>query len=212
MERLIYEYTDVSNCGTLQTARSERIMSNLFSNYFDKLVQGVIRNNTYKFWLYAEIDDLFQEGRLAILASLHKKQWDPKRGSIFNFFSTVVSKNLINFTRKQSKSAFHGVDTDINDIFNDESIKYTQNFDNGIVLEETFRMLKAFFKGKPKFEQLTDLLLHYHGLNLGKRFIKKKFIAFAKAYGFSPASVNNYFAYIKRLKLKKEIRHLLEIE
>jgi len=212
MERLIYEYVDVSNCGEIQNARTERIMSKLFGNYFDKLVNGVIRNNTFKFWLYAEIDDLFQEGRLAILSSINKRQWDPKRGTIFNFFSTVVQKNLINFTRKQSKVTFHGVDADINDIFNDESIKYTQNFDNNIVLDEMFKMLKTFFKGKQKFEQLTDLLLHYHNLNLGKRFIKKKFISFAKAYGFSPASVNNYFAYIKRLKLKKEIRHLLEME
>lgn len=212
MEVLIYMYLEESQNGEVQNKKTEIIMSNLFSNYFDKLIHGVIRNNNYKFWLYAELDDLFQEGRAAILSSIHKRQWDPKRGSIFNFFSTVVSKNLINFTRKQSRHQFDNIDADIGDVFNDEGIKYNQNFDDILILDEAFKALDIFFSGKPKFQSLTVLLKHYYELNSGKRFIKKKFIAFAKAHNHSPASVNNYFSYIKRLKLKKEIREMLEME
>lgn len=212
MAELIKEYLEISCNGKKTTRDTEVLMNKLFSQYFDKLIHGVIRNNNYKFWLYAEIDDLFQEGRIAVLSSIHKNQWDPQRGTIFNFFSTVISKNLINFTRKQSKHTFENCDSDIGDIFNDSGISYTQDFTTSMIVDEAFKVLKIFFKGKVKFEQLTDLLKHYHDVNMGKRFVKKKFITFAKAHGFAPASVNNYFAYIKRMKLKKDIRQLLEME
>jgi len=100
----------------------------------------------------------------------------------------------------------------INDIFNNECVQYNQNFNNFLVLDEAFDALREFFQGKTKFVQLTNLLYHYYDINSGKKFVKKKFIAFAKAHNFSPASVNNFFSYTKRLKLKKEIKHLLEVD
>lgn len=212
IEELINKYLEISNGGEIITPATERIMSELFTKYFDKLVYGVIYNQRYKFWRFSELDELFQEGRLAILSSIHKKQFNPERGSVFNFFSTVVAKNLMNFTKKQNKHVFNNVGIDINDVFNNTNVKYYQNYDDALLIDDAFAALKEFFKGKKKFEELTDLLHHYYEINSGKEFMKKKFIAFAKAHNFSPASVNNFFSYAKRLAFKKEIKNLLEMD
>jgi len=212
IENLINEYMEESQCGECRTRKSDFIMNKLYTKHLDKLINGVIFNSGYKFWRFGELDDLLQEGRMAILLSIHKQQWDRARGTIFNFFSTVVSKNLMNYTKRLNRKIYEQVTTDVNEIYNDSNIKYNQNFDKNFIIEEAFAALREYFSGKHKFEQLTELLYHHYHLNMGGRFVKKKFIAHAKAYNFSPASVNNYFAYIKRMKLKKEIKNLLDID
>lgn len=212
IELLINEYMVESNNGECQTRKSNFIMNKLYTKHLDKLINGVIFNSNYRFWRFGEIEDLLQEGRTAILLSIHKRQWDKARGTIFNFFSTVVSKNLMNYTKRLNRKIYEQVTTDITEIYSDANVRYHQNFDKDFIIEETFNALREYFSGKHKFEQLTELLYHYYHINVGGRFVKKKFIAHAKAYNFSPASVNNYFAYIKRMKLKKEIKHLLDIE
>ncbi len=211
-EQLLTEYLEESQFGTRQTPRTERLMTILFTEYFDKIINGIIFNQQYRFWRFSEMDDLCQEARAAIMASIHKQQFDPARGNIFNFFSTVVSKNLMNYTKKQNRYLFNNIGIDINDVFNNENVQYYQNYNDFIILEDTFKAMRHFFSGKDKFVQLTNLLEHYYILNTGKKFVKKKFISFAKAHNFSPASVNNFFSYCKKMKLKKEVRYLLEVE
>ena len=81
----------------------------------------------------------------------------------------------------------------------------------GKVDPEIFKALKLFFRGKKKFEKLTELLEHYYNTNMGQRFIKKKFIAFTKMYNFSPAITNTFFAYCQRaLVQSKEIQELFK--
>lgn len=208
--KLIFEYIDIMQTSTSNTQRSDAIMHELFIKYFDKLIHGIIFNGRYRFWRFADVDDLAQEGRLAIITSIHKQQWKQERGSIFNFFSTVVAKNLINYTRKQSKATNNCANID--EIYNNKHVQYTQNYNKDILISETFNTLRAMFAGKNRFYKMIDLLEHYYEVNKGKKFVKKHFIEFAKAYNFSPASVNNLFAYLKRLRLKKEIKAILEID
>ena len=212
MQALIEEYLEISQGGENLSSRTEQIMTILFVQYFDKLIYGMIYNQKYRFWRFGDIDELFQEGRLAIISSIHKRQFNPERGSIFNFFSTVVAKNLMNYTKKQNKYAFRNIGIDINDVFNNRNVKYYQNYNDVIMVDDAFDALREFFKGKKKFEELTELLYHYYEIHSGKDFVKKKFISFAKAHNYSPASVNNFFSYAKRLAFKKEIKVLLEME
>lgn len=212
IEELINEYITLSNGGEIANKQTEHIMSVLFIDYFDKMINGVIFNQQYRFWRYAEIDDLIQEARTSIITSIHKKQFNRSRGNVFNFFSTVVSKNLMNYTKKQNRYLFNNVSSDINEIFNNENVQYTQNYTDFLIIEEAFRAMRKFFDGKDKFVALVNLLQHYYELNTGKKFVKKKFIAFAKAHNFSPASVNIFFAYSKKMKFKKEIKILLDLD
>lgn len=212
MIRLMLEYQEISDCGKKITHRSNMLMNKFFKNYADLIIMGVIFSNTYKFWRFAEVDDLVQEGRMALISSIHKKQWDPERGTIFNFFTTVVAWNLMNYTTKHNK--FEECSTDIDILFNNKDMTFHQNFDKIFLMKDVFKQLKLFFKGKPKFVKLTKLLEHYFYDNRGKRFVKRKFIEFAKAYNFSPAITNTFFSYCKRCKYirKEEMQELLNFE
>jgi DNA-directed RNA polymerase specialized sigma subunit len=197
MIRLMFEYLDLSNDGEKITNKTNQLMNKFFGNYVDLIIKGVIHMPQYKFYRFAELEDLIQEGRMAILQSIHKRQWDIEKGNIFTFFTTVISRNLINYTRKLNKNITS--ETDIFELYNNEDMTYRQNFDKDFLITFAFQEIKKFFKGKNKFIQLTNLLEHYYHNNTDKRFIKKHFIEFAKAYNFSPAITNTFFAYIKRM-------------
>lgn len=212
MINLMLEYLEESNNGEKINHKTNLIMKNFFENYADFLIMGVIHMPKYKFWNYAEVDDLLQEGRISLIQSIHKQQWDPNRGSIFNFFTTVIIRSLINYTRKFNKKQESDADIDI--IYNNEHIKYYQDYESQFLINDIFREIKKHFKGKNKFVKLTELLEHYYYNNFGKKFIKKHFIEFAKAYNFSPAITNTFFGYIKNLihSKDKEIQILLNFD
>lgn len=205
---LMNKYIELNQGGANKTRETDIIIEKFF-RYVDPLILGVIYTPKYKFWRFAEIDDLVQEARIALLISINKQQWDPARGTIFNFFTTVISRNLINFTRKHKKKAES--DTDIDTLYNNEDIKYNQDFDKEFIMNDIFKELRNFFSGKKKFLELTELLEIYYNDNLGKKFIKKQFIEFAKAYNFSPAITNTFFAYMKKLTYShnEDIQELL---
>jgi len=206
MIKLMEEYILITDSGKNITRRSNYIMNIFYKKYIDNIINGIIFSQRYRFWQYAELDDLIQEGRIAIINSIHKQQWKREKGSIFNFFSTVVARNLMNFTTKQNKNIYSIVNMDIAEMFN---LYYNQNYDKNFLIDDLQRLLLVYFKGKKKFEELTELLIQYYKINLGKKFIKKHFIDFAKMYNYSPAIINTFFDLIKRLSSKKEIKELL---
>lgn len=212
MIALMEEYQNISDCGKNRSIKSDLIMNKFFKEYADLIIMGVIFAPTYRFWRFAEIDDLLQEARMALIASIHKKQWDPERGSIFNFFTTVIARNLMNYTSKHNR--FPESDVDIDILFNNDDVQFTQDYDKIFLIHDVFKHLRDFFSGKPKFVRLTELLEHYYYDNMGKRFIKKRFIEFAKAYNFSPAITNTFFSHCKKCRTigYNEIQQLLYFE
>ena len=209
MAELILAYMKETKNGMAPTRKSDHIMDNLYVNYVDKIIIGIIFTPAYSFWRYAEMEDLIQEGRMAILSSIHKNQWDAAKGTIFNFFSTVVSKNLMNYTTKQNRNMRHKSNTDITKLFNNDNLAYNHDMDKAMVMNDVIDMLLKFFEGKKKLEGLTILLMQYHNVNSGKRFIKKQFIQFAKGHNYSPAMVNTFFNYLKRFGRLQHMRELL---
>ncbi len=211
MAEIIRGYYEETDGGASPTRKSDAMMRDLFVNYVDKIILGIIFAPAYSFWRYAEMDDLVQEGRMAIVSSIHKRQWDPAKGTIFNFFSTVVSKNLMNFTTKQNRNRKYRSDADITKLYNNNSLTYNHDMDKHMVLEDVVGMLLRFFEGKKKLEGLTILLVQYHNVNSGRRFVKKQFIQFAKGHNYSPAMVNTFFNYLKRFGRKEHMRELLAL-
>jgi len=187
-------YKDSSEYHEIKLA--DKALSTFFLKV-DLIIKGIIYSPTYNFWQYTEIDDLIQEARLAVLISIQKNQFDKSKGSIFNFFSTVVSQNLMNFTKKITNKNKKKTFVDISEMHN---IAYLQNFNKEFLLKDAFKILRDFFKGKQRFVELTDLLEKYYTINAGSNFIKKNFVSYANAYGYSAASVNMFFNMIKRLK------------
>jgi len=200
------EYIEITEGGNIISRRSDYLMNIFFKKYIDNIINGIIFSKRYSFWQYAELDDLIQEARIAIINSIHKQQWKREKGSIFNFFSTVVARNLMNFTTKHNKNYSTIINIDITEMFN---LYYNQNYDKNFIIDDLHKILLEYFSGKKKFEELTNLLIEYYKMNLGKKFIKKHFIDFAKMYNYSPAIINTFFDLIKRLSNKKEIKELL---
>lgn len=200
------EYIEITEGGNIISRRSDYLMNIFFKKYIDNIINGIIFSKRYSFWQYAELDDLIQEARIAIINSIHKQQWKREKGSIFNFFSTVVARNLMNFTTKHNKNYSIIINIDITEMFN---LHYNQNYDKNFIIDDLHKILLEYFSGKKKFEELTNLLIEYYKMNLGKKFIKKHFIDFAKMYNYSPAIINTFFDLIKRLSNKKEIKELL---
>lgn len=200
------EYIEITEGGNIISRRSDYLMNIFFKKYIDNIINGIIFSKRYSFWQYAELDDLIQEARIAIINSIHKQQWKREKGSIFNFFSTVIARNLMNFTTKHNKNYSTIINIDITEMFN---LYYNQNYDKNFIIDDLHKILLEYFSGKKKFEELTNLLIEYYKMNLGKKFIKKHFIDFAKMYNYSPAIINTFFDLIKRLSNKKEIKELL---
>ncbi len=211
MIAIMHEYLQITNFGETKSFKSDRLMDKFFINYADLIINGVIY--AYKYWQYAELDDLIQEARTALIISIHKNQWDEKKGNVFNFFTTVIRRNLINFTRKNNHSKTES-ETDIDELYENENAQFYQNYDKKFIMMDLFSELKKYFEGKRKFVELTCLLENYYYINFGKKFVKKQFIEYAKAHNYSPAITNTFFSYLKRIVHNKdqEIVNLIDIE
>jgi hypothetical protein len=103
----------------------------------------------------------------------------------------------MNFTKKITTKNKKKTFVDISDMHN---MAYIQNFNRVFLLQDAFQVLRNFFEGKTRFLELTDLLEKYYKINEGGNFVKKNFVLFANAHGYSAASVNMFFNMIKRLK------------
>lgn len=208
---LINQFCEETNNGERTTRKSNFIIHNLFTNYIDKIIVGIIFTPRYSFWRYAESDDLIQEARTAVYLSIIKHQFNNTKGTVFNFFSTVISNTLKNFTSKHNRHFEQKSNADISKLYNNTSLMYNQNLDKNILFNDVIGMLMVFFEDKPKFQNLTILLAqHVNVNNSGNgKFIKKHFIQYAKGHNYSPAIVNTFFNYLKRFATHQQIKELL---
>jgi hypothetical protein len=208
MIELLEKYIELYENEFVPCPESEQIMRQFFW-YSDKIINGII--NAYKFTRFAEMDDLIQEARMALLLSIHKQQFNIQKGSIFSFISVVTARNLINYTTKLNRNFNKRSDADIDLFFNNNSITYYQDFDQNIIIEDILSVLLKYFEGKPKLIKLTYLLIEYYDTHRSSRFVKKDFIKYAKSYNFSSAFTNSFFEMIQRAKNKKEIQDFLKV-
>jgi len=211
MATIINDFLIETDYGKKTTTKSQRSIDKLFKNYVDKIILGIIFTPKYSFWRYAENDDLIQEGRLAIYKAIIKNNFDTNRGSIFNFFSTVIEKNLMNFTSKHNRHYMKKSSADISKLYNNQSLSYNHDLDKDIVIENVIAMLVVLFEDKPKFQDITLLLADYIYVNHSTRFVKKHFIQFCRSHNYSSAIIGTFFNYLKRFSNNKDIKELLNI-
>lgn len=211
MEALIIEFLKESDYGKDPTPKSERIMSKLYRNYIDKIINGVIFSPKFRLYSFGDPDDLFQVGRMEVYKSICKCQWDSNRGSIFNFITTVVKKNLTWHTLLQNKKNSRISDLEFEKIINSETFFYVNHYENFFLMNYVFDEIRAFFIGKSKMEKLADIFIEYWKINSGKKFIKKSFIEYASTYTFSPSLCHAFFSNLKKINsVKKVISEIAE--
>ena len=203
MIKMINEFLKESECGEKSTRKSEMIMNRLFSNYIDKIINGVIYSPRWKFYTFGNPEDLFQYARMHIYKSIVKQQWQADKGNIFNFFTTVIYKNLLSETLASNKKLAKYSDIELESIVNNDNMVIVENNNQAFIITYIFDEMKDFFKGKERFLQLCDILIEYYTINIGKKFVKKEFIEYAKTFMFSPSFVNNFFNHLKKIKKAK---------
>jgi hypothetical protein len=222
MIRMIAEFFQLTEEGQKESAQAQMIMNRLYSDYIDRIISGVIYNKKYGYHRFAEVEDLMNEGRLAIFESLTKhqwKEWIPKKNnkkeiqydeegkpimvrgaSIFSFLSTVAQKNLLSYTFNMNKDRKFRAFQEIETLFDNENMKFNEQHDEKILIPEIFKELKNHFKDRQKLYQLACLLEEYFHKVGGVKFVKKDFIEYAKAHTFSPSLINSFFTYLKNIK------------
>ena len=204
MAEILREYWAISddpefaNSAKLQL-KKQRLMSELY-RYLDKIIIGVINSPQYAYYRYGEVDDLMNEARMKIWQSIEKRQWVEEKGNIFNFFTTVTARNLLSYTVNNSKKKARYVDLDLSKIPNDPLFTYTQDFDKNFNIDFIYSEMDEFFSNKKKFIKLLEVFKMYYQINMGKKFIKKNFIDFARSYCFSRSFVNTFFNHCRKIK------------
>ena len=196
MYNLINQYLLLSKDGTIQNIHTNRIINQLYIQYIDKMINGIIFSGKYKFYKKGDTEELFQEARIATLVSINKKQLDLNRGNIFNFFTTVIIRNLQNYTTRTNKK--HNPTNIHFDLFeNVVDFSYQCHFDNEFIFEELEIILTNHFQGHDKYQELTNLFCLYLKNNKCGKFTKKAFAEFVNKNGFTTALVNTFFTHIR---------------
>lgn len=212
MEQIIAEWLVESDYGKSPTPKSERLMSKLYRNYLDKIINGVIFSPKFKLYTFGDPDDLFQIGRFEVYKSIVKQQWKPERGTIFNFVTTVVKKNLTWYTLGQNKKNSRISDLEFEKIINSDNFSYVDHYENFFLMGYVFDEIKVFFVGKSKMEKLADVFIDYWKINSGKKFVKKNFIEYAGTYTFSPSLCHSFFSNLKKISSIRKIINQIEEE
>jgi len=164
MQEKINRFYEIIDSGIEKNHETDKIMSELYKD-FDKLIIGIIRTPMYKFYQYGiEDDELIAEARFQIYLSIMKKQWDPTRGaSLFSFYSTVVARNLRNFTKTFNKKKNRNISTPIEEILNEELLFWNADFQEDFVNNYIFDEIENYFKHneKEKFLKLAQTFRNY---------------------------------------------------
>ena len=203
MIRLIHEFYEETEDGLYKTAKSDIIMNKLFKSYVDKIILGIIRSPMYKYYQYAEEDELLCEAQFHIYQSILKKQWDPEKGaSIFSFFSTVVARNLKTYTQNLHKKSRRNSGVILEDLQKEETLFWFEDFDRNFINAYIFDEIEKYFldNGKNKLLKLAKVFREYFLHNSHQKFKKKLFIAYAASFGFSQSFCNTFFEALKKIK------------
>lgn len=195
-------YSEIETYG--HSYKTERIMSKLFKDYVDKIINGVIFSATFKLYTLGDPEELFQVARMNVFKSIQKKQWTIERGSIFNFFTTVIKKNLVWFTLAQNKKKNRFSEVEIEKVNHDKLI-HNDNLDKDMTIEIIFDEMKKFFIGRERMLKLCEIFIDYYRINQGKKFIKKNFIEYAGTYTYSPSFCHSFFSNLKKIKIIQKI-------
>lgn len=100
-----------------------------YTEQIQMLVRGVINTHKiYRWW--NDVDELMQEGMLAIYSSL--KRFNPEKGTAFNYLSIVAKQHLKNWTQNKNKKAWNTSE------YNDEIYQHSDvaAFDEHLMLQE----------------------------------------------------------------------------
>lgn len=207
--QLIELFQKESNYGKIKNSKTDRIFNILITNYLDRLIMGVIYSPLWKYYIYAEIEDLQNEARMHLYKSIIEDKFDKNRGtSLFAFLTSVISNNLRTYTTVKNKHMNKESGAELDSLVFMPSMQHTdivyEDIED-IIEKEIIPELEKFFEKDEKFLKLTKLLKNFFKINK-KKFFKKEFIEYSKAItGYSPSLINTFLSNLKKIKSVKNI-------
>ena len=147
-----------------------------------------------------EIDDLKQHGALNCFRSL--KNFDPSRGSAFNFLTKICKMSILNYTLRRQKHRGHG------DIVDHTEIEQNPHFDMEAVEEKLKSALKKIVDLQPNHEEayqkIYDFFCDY--INQNHTFHLRDLNKAAKEAGINKRLFFNFRNVLNREEKVKEIK------
>lgn len=206
---LIEEFQKESQFGKIKTNKSDRIFNKLITDYLDRLIMGVIYSPLWRYYVFAEIEDLQNEARMHLYKSIIDGKFDKNRGtSLFAFLTAVISNNLRTYTTVKNKHMNKESGAELENVVFMPSMQHKDIIYEDIediVEKEIVPELEKFFEKDDKFLKLTKLLKNFFKINK-KKFFKKEFIEYSKAItGYSPSLINTFLSNLKKIKSIKNI-------
>lgn len=169
-----------------RSAVSRKVEKEIMSNLF--LIANAIINK-YRFWRFDTVEELQAEALRAMWVYL--PNFIPGKGTVFNLFSLICKKDLLNFTLKGYKDRITADIDTCYDISYNKEFDYNSFFDN---LEGSlFDIInKNFLRDKrKKYIELASILLNYIKENqkiVGKNDLLSEF----KSFGYKSTEYKKF--------------------
>lgn len=168
----------------------KEIMANLY------LIANAIINK-YRYWRFEPLEDLQAEAMKAMWYYL--PNFKPGKGSVFDLFSIICKRHLLNFTLKNYKHRITGDIEVCYDVSSQPSTNYPIMFDT---LEKIFlEIINKHYIGKKRksYIELTSILMEYIVKN-GKIVGKNDLLSSFKEYGYKSAEYKRFIEDLMRYK------------
>ena len=155
--------------------------------YLLTIVKCII--NVYKYYIFEDYDDLVQHGIMNCYASILK--YNPKYGTVFNYFSIVAKLSLYNYTMRRKKHRNH---LDIEEQIGLESpqeISWDLFFDN--VETQLNQIVNENFIGDTRitYLKINCLFARYFRNNI-KQQSKSDILKYFRSYGIKSSVYKQY--------------------
>lgn len=164
--------------------------------------------NVYKYYIFEDYDDLVQHGIINCFSSIMK--YNPKYGTVFNYFSIVAKLSLYNYTMRRKKHRNHlDIDEQIG-LESPQHVSWDLFFDN--IETELNKIVNENFIGDKRMNYLkiNCLFVRYFRNNI-KQQSKSDILKYFRSYGIKSSVYKQYLNDLNEISgVIKDITNCIE--
>ena len=145
--------------------------------------------NVYKYYIFEDYEDLVNFGIMNCYSSLMK--YDPKYGTVFNYFSIVAKLSLYNYTMRRKKHRNHlDIDEQVG-LETKKEVNWDISFDN--LETELNKIVNENFIGNKRdnYLKINFLIMKYYRSNI-KQQGKSDILKYLRSYGIKSSIFKQY--------------------
>jgi hypothetical protein len=170
----------------------DKNLENKITLEIEKIVKAIIQ--VYRYYIFEPYDDCLQHGLMNCYTNYIK--YTPEKGTVFNFFSIISKRSLLNYTSRRQKHRNHSDIADQMDLYSKEIPDLDFFLDE--MKTNLIEIINKNYLGKQreKFIKITIILHDY--MYKTKKFISKTdFYSWCRSYGLRGIDIREF---IKEMK------------